>query len=113
MLILYGLKNCDACRKARTWLEQRELDHRFHDFRADGLAPALLERWADELGWEALLNRRGATWRTLPESERADLDRAKALALMLAHPALIKRPILEAGDRCLVGFRADYYAQAL
>jgi arsenate reductase len=113
MLILYGLKNCDSCRKAQAWLDQRGQSYRFHDFRAQGLEPALLERLVNEFGWEALLNRRGTTWRGLTEAERADLDRGKALALMLAHPALIKRPILSAGERTLIGFCADEYARVL
>jgi arsenate reductase len=113
MLTLYGLKNCDTCRKARTWLDQRGLPHRFHDFRADGLDSELLEQFEQVLGWEALLNRRGTTWRVLPEADRADLDRGKALALMLAHPALVKRPLLVAEGRTLLGFSPDQYAKAL
>lgn len=110
---LYGLKNCDTCRKARVWLDQQSHAHRFHDFRADGLDADLLAQFEAALGWEALLNRRGTTWRGLPEADRDGVDRDKALALMLAHPALIKRPVLMAGDKILVGFSADQYAQTL
>jgi arsenate reductase len=113
MSVLYGLKNCDTCRKAHAWLEQHGHACRLHDFRADGLEPALLEQWEQALGWEALLNRRGTTWRGLAESDRVDVDRAKALALMLAHPALIKRPILTADGKVLIGFSPDQYAQEL
>lgn len=113
MLTLYGLRNCDTCRKARAWLDQRGLPHRFHDFRTDGLDSVLLESLEGAVGFETLLNRRGTTWRGLSDTDRADVDRGKALALMLAHPALIKRPILMAGDRTLVGFSPDQYAQAL
>jgi arsenate reductase len=113
MLILYGLKNCDTCRKARAWLDQRGLAYRFHDFRSDGLEPLLLEQLEKDLGWDSLLNRRGTTWRGLAESDRADVDRGKALALMLAHPALIKRPVLVDGDRTLIGFSPDQYAKEL
>ncbi|MGZ8217060.1 ArsC family reductase [Methylomagnum sp.] len=108
---LYGIKNCDTCRKARAWLDQQGIAHRFHDFRADGLNAALLESLETQLGWEALLNRRGTTWRGLPETDRDGVDRDKALALMLAHPALIKRPVLVVGDRILVGFSPAQYAQ--
>lgn len=114
MLTLYGLKNCETCRKARAWLDQQALAYRFHDFRADGLDAATLERLEAALGWEALLNRRGTTWRGLPESDRAGVDRNQALALMLAHPALIKRPVLAAEDgRTLIGFSPEHYAKTL
>lgn len=111
MWMLYGLKNCDTCRKARAWLDQHGRAYRFHDLRADGLDPALLEMLERDLGWEALLNRRGTTWRGLPEAERADVDRARALALMRVHPALIKRPILVADGRSVAGFSPDLYTQ--
>lgn len=113
MITLYGLKNCDTCRKARAWLDQRGLSYRFHDFRSDGLDAGLLEQFEKELGWESLLNRRGTTWRGLSECGKADLDRSKALALMLANPALVKRPILTANGLTLLGFGPDQYAKAL
>ena len=109
MAILYGIKNCDTVRKARRWLDAQGVDYRFHDLRADSLDPAELNRWVARVGWEALVNRRGTTWRQLPEAERADLDGDKAVALMLAHPTLIKRPVLVSGDDVAVGFsEADY-----
>lgn len=113
MITLYGLRNCDTCRKARAWLEEQGLAYRFHDFRADGLDAELLQSLETALGWEALLNRRGTTWRALPEPERADLDRAKALRLMLEHPALIKRPVLTRGDKALIGFTPAHYQKSL
>jgi len=113
MTTLYGLRNCDTCRKARAWLDGQGLAHRFHDFRGDGLDPALLQSWADALGWETLLNRRGTTWRGLSETDRADLDAAKALRLMLVHPALIKRPVLSHGDKLLIGFSPAHYLENL
>lgn len=111
MYVLYGLKNCDTCRKAGAWLEARGLPYRFHDFRKDGLDAALMERLEAAVGWETLLNRRGTTWRGLPEAERADPDRDRALRLMLEHPTLVKRPLLLAGERVLVGFSPGQYLQ--
>jgi arsenate reductase len=105
MITLYGIKNCDTVKKARRWLEAHEVGHRFHDFRADGLEPTLLAGWADQLGWEKLLNRSGTTFRRLPPERSAELDRDKALALMLEQPALIKRPVAVRGDEVRVGFR--------
>lgn len=113
MLTVYGIKPCNTVKKARLWLEDQDIAYHFHDFRVQGLDEALLERFERVLGWETLLNRRGTTWRTLSEAEREGLDRAKALALMLARPTLIKRPILERGDRLLIGFSSERYAQEL
>ena len=113
MITLYGLRNCDTCRKARVWLEGQALAYRFHDFRADGLDPALLRAWIDAVGWEALLNRRGTTWRSLSEADRAELDSAKALSLMLEHPALIKRPVLDHCGKLLVGFTPALYLRSV
>lgn len=104
MIDMFGLKTCDGCRKARKWLDAAGIDHTFHDLRDDGLDAARLERWEQAAGWQTLLNRRSTTWRQLPERDRADLDAAKATALMMAHPALIKRPVFEAAGRVLVGF---------
>ena len=96
-------------KKARRWLEASGVTCTFHDFRVDGLEPAQLQKWARAVGWETLLNRRGTTWRQLSEGERADVDEAKALKLMLAHPALIKRPVLEHADKVHVGFAESEY----
>ena len=101
---LYGISNCDTMRKARGWLDRQGIDYRFHDYRKDGLDAALLADLADELGWENLLNRRGTTWRRLPESVRDGIDERSALAAMLDNPALIKRPVLEHRGRRHVGF---------
>jgi arsenate reductase (glutaredoxin) len=113
MIILYGIKNCDTVKKARAWLGERGAEYRFHDFRADGLGEGLLNRFDAALGWEALLNRRGTTWRKLSEEQREDLNREKALNLMLAQPSLIRRPVLEREGRFFVGFSADQYATEL
>jgi Spx/MgsR family transcriptional regulator len=113
MLTLYGIKNCDTVKKARTWLAAQNRPYRFHDFRADGMDLALLEKFAAAIGWEALLNRRGTTWRRLREDQREGVDRDKALALMLEYPTLIKRPVLDTGTTILAGFSPEDYANAL
>lgn len=104
MIVLFGLKNCDGCRKALRALEGEGLAVRFHDLRADGLNADMLGRWIDAVGWEALVNRRSATWRRLNDGDKAALDAEGARSLMLAHPTLIKRPILDAEGRIAVGF---------
>lgn len=104
MIVIYGLKNCDSCRKAVALLQDGGRVYRFHDLRADGLPAGSLARWIDAVGWETLLNRRSTTWRELPESEKADLDAPRAAHLLERNPTLIKRPVVEAGDRLVVGF---------
>lgn len=104
MITVYGISNCDTIRRARKWLEGEGIEYRFHDYRKDGVDADLIRAWARELGWEVLLNRRGTTWRKVPESEREDLDEAKAAALMAAYPAMIKRPLFDLGDERRVGF---------
>ena len=113
MTTLYGIPNCDTVRKARTWLAATGIAHDFHDYRKQGVDPAALRRWVDALGWEALLNRAGTTFRALPDGDKAGLDAAKAIALMLAHPAAIKRPVLEADGVLLAGFAPDTYLSSL
>ncbi|BCQ36054.1 MULTISPECIES: ArsC family reductase [Erwiniaceae] len=110
-LTMYGIKNCDTIKKARKYLESQGVDYQFHDYRADGLDAALLQRFIDTLGWQALLNTRGTTWRKLEESERNAVDNpATALKLMLAQPAIIKRPLLCAPDgSMLLGFSETTY----
>lgn len=109
MITLYGISNCDTIKKARQWLEAHGIDYRFHDYRKAGVDGDQLAAWADELGWENLLNRRGTTWRQLPDAEREGVDRDRALRLMAAHPAMIKRPVLDLGERRALGFKeADY-----
>ena len=106
MLTVYGIKNCDTCRKALKWLSAEGIEHTFHDFRVDGLDPADVSRWAAAAGWEKLLNRRGTTWRNLPDADRDGVDAAKAEALMAGNPTLIKRPVFDGGTDIVVGFGA-------
>ena len=113
MTILYGIKNCDTIKKARRWLDDHQVEYRFHDYRVDGLSPDLLATFIAELGWEALLNTRGTTWRKLDESVRAGVNNAEAAAaLMLEMPAIIKRPLLCApAQPMLLGFSDASYSQ--
>ncbi|XVB28269.1 ArsC family reductase [Citrobacter koseri] len=113
MLTMYGIKNCDTIKKARRWLEAHQIEYRFHDYRADGLERAQLDTFIAELGWQALLNTRGTTWRKLDESLRNSIDNADAAAaLMLEMPAIIKRPLLCAtGKPMLLGFSESSYQQ--
>ena len=104
MIVLYGIRNCDRCRKAQSFLDEQGLACRFHDLRTDGLEAARLDRWIAALGWEKLLNRQSTTWRNLPETDRDGLDEASARSLLLAHPTLIKRPVIELDQDYLVGF---------
>ena len=108
---IYGIKNCDTMKKARAWLESHGVPYAFHDYKTAGIDRARLERWCGEVGWESLLNRAGTTFRKLPESQKGELDERKAIALMLAQPSMIKRPVLEAGARLLVGFKPEAYEQ--
>ena len=112
-LRIYGIKNCDTMKKARSYLEGRGLVFDFHDYKTAGIDRARLQAWADKVGWETLLNRSGTTFRKLPEKDREGLTEQKAIELMLAQPSMIKRPVLEAGSRLLVGFKPDQYAALL
>lgn len=106
---LYGINNCDTVKKARKWLDAHGIDYSFHDFRADGLEREHVAEWLQELGWEVLVNRRSTSWKALDEATRENMDDATALAAILAHPTLIKRPLLDTGTRRHTGFTpADY-----
>ena len=109
---LYGIPNCDTVKKARMWLGERGVAYAFHDYKKAGIDRTSLERWCDEHGWEVVLNRAGTTFRKLPEAERADLDQDRAVALMLAQPSMIKRPVLDLGDRRILGFKPEIYEAA-
>ena len=112
-LTMYGIKNCDTIKKARDWLGAHGVAYEFHDYKALGADPAKLRAWCNELGWAVILNRSGTTFKALPQSDRDALDAGKAIALMLANPSMIKRPVLEGAGKLLVGFKPDAYASAL
>jgi arsenate reductase (glutaredoxin) len=112
-ITIYGIRNCDTMKKARSWLEARTVDYHFHDYKTAGIERNRLEYWCNELGWEALLNRAGTTFRKLPEADKQSLDAHGAITLMLAYPSLIKRPVLELGGRLLVGFKPGLYESAV
>ena len=112
MTAIYGIRNCDTMKKALAWLEAHKVAYDFHDYKKTGIARATLEAWAGKVGWETLLNRAGTTFRKLPDADKQDLTGKKAIALMLAQPGMIKRPVLEAKGRLTVGFKPETY-QAL
>jgi arsenate reductase len=110
-ITIYGIKNCDTMKKARAWLDDHGVAYAFHDYKAEGIDKASLERWAKEVGWDVLLNRAGTTFRKLPEKDRENVNEKKAIALMLAQPSMIKRPVLDVGGKLVVGFKAELYAK--
>ena len=110
---IYGIKNCDTMKKAFAWLEARKIAYEFHDYKKAGVPPGKLKQWAGRAGWEKLANTRGPTWRKIPEAERVNLTEARALALLEKNTSAIKRPIVEAGSRLLVGFDPENYAAEL
>lgn len=107
---IHGIKACDTMKKARAWLDGHGVAHTFHDYKTQGIDKPTLRAWVKLVGWETLLNRAGTTFRKLPEADRANLDAEKAIALMLAQPSMIKRPVLDVDGTLLVGFRPDAYA---
>jgi len=108
-ITLYGIKNCDTIKKAKKWLESEQIDYRFHDYRSDGIDAALLGEFLKTQSWEILLNKRGTTWRAQSDDMKNNIDEQSAIALMLEHPAMIKRPVLITTDTTHVGFKADVY----
>ncbi|MBZ9808956.1 ArsC family reductase [Mesorhizobium sp. BR1-1-9] len=112
-ITMYGITTCDTIRKARVWLEGHAVPYRFHDYRAEGIEAGRLDGWARKVGWEKLLNKASTTFRELPDKDKQGLDEKKAKALMLSKPTMIKRPVLEVGDRVLVGFKPDVYEEAV
>ena len=112
-ITLYGIKNCDTVKKARGWLAAHRIDYQFHDYKIAGIERQRLEHWCKELGWEALLNRAGTTFRKLPDALKQSLNAPKAVELMLVQPSLIKRPVLENNGRLSIGFKPELYERAL
>jgi len=109
---IFGIPNCDTMKKARLWLDTHAIAHRFHDYKKSGIDPATLGLWVAELGWETLLNHAGTTFRKLPDADKTNLTAEKAIALMLAQPSLIKRPVLDLSGHRIVGFKPEIYAKA-
>lgn len=109
-ITIYGIKNCDTMKKARAWLDDHGVVYAFHDYKAEGIDKVALERWARNVGWEVLLNRAGTTFRKLPDKDRENVTEKKAIALMLAQPSMIKRPVLDVGGKLIAGFKPDVYA---
>jgi arsenate reductase (glutaredoxin) len=113
-ITIYGIKNCDTMKKARAWLDSHGVAYAFHDYKTAGIDRKCLEQWSKQVGWETLLNRAGTTFRKLPDPDKQGLDSAKAMALMLAEPSMIKRPVLDLGDgKLLVGFKPEDYSAAI
>ena len=112
MTVIYGIRNCDTMKKAFAWLDAHKLAYDFHDYKTAGIDKAKLEAWVAALGWEIVLNRAGTTFRKLPDKDKTDLTAKKAVALMLAQPSMIKRPVLEHGGKLTVGFKPEQYGQA-
>jgi arsenate reductase (glutaredoxin) len=113
-ITIYGIKNCETMKKARAWLDKHGVDYAFHDYKTAGIEPEQLERWSEKVGWETLLNRAGTTFRKLPDKDKTGLSEKKALALMLAQPSMIKRPVLAlGGGKLLVGFTPERYGEAI
>ncbi|MDH5190548.1 MAG: ArsC family reductase [Gammaproteobacteria bacterium] len=113
MIKIYGIKNCDTIKKARKWLDTKNIPYQFHDVRNDGLEKSDLSKWVKQIGWETLLNRRGTTWRQLAEKDKTNIDESKAINLMHTHPAMIKRPVLVKGKSVHVGFSEKEYKDLL
>lgn len=109
VITLYGIKNCDTVKKARRWLDAKDIEYTFHDVREDGLEREQVEAWLAELGWETLVNRRSTSWKALDEHMRAAMDAKAALEAILEQPTLIKRPLLDTGHERHCGFSADNY----
>ena len=110
-ITIYGIRNCDTMKKARSWLDSHGVAYDFHDYKTAGIDKDRLKRWSEALGWETLLNRAGTTFRKLPDADKEGLNEKKALALMLAQPSMIKRPVLDLDGKLLVGFKPEIYAK--
>ena len=109
MITLHGIKNCDTVKKARNWLDEHSISYQFHDIRSDGLTEKMVEHWIKSVGWETVLNKRGTTWRKLALASQQSVSEANVTALLLEHPAMIKRPVLDIDGKITIGFKADHY----
>jgi arsenate reductase len=108
---MFGIPNCDTIKKARRWLETEGIEYQFHDYKKEGVDASFLTRWCVAQGWEVLLNRRGTTWRKLPDSEKEGINESKAIELMVENPSMIKRPVLVTGSTITIGFSPDIYGE--
>ncbi len=111
LLTLYGIKNCDTVKKARRWLEDHGVEYQFHDFRQDGLDKKELTGWLEQLGWEAIVNKRSTTWRNLSDKDKAISTNQQASKILLANPTLIKRPVVQSKNKLFVGYKEDEFKQ--
>jgi len=110
MVRIYGIKNCATMKQAFAWCDIQGVEYVFHDYRKDGLERARLVQWCQHLGWKSLLNTRGTTWRKLAPQQQAISTQSQAVALMLDHPSVIKRPVVETGSQLLIGFDPQMFA---
>ena len=110
-IIMYGIKNCDTIKKARKWLDENGVDYQFHDYKKEGVDRSLVVSWVVQHGWETILNKRGTTWRKLPDEVKDNIDEKSAIDIMLENTSIIKRPVLETNNTSIVGFSADEYTK--
>ncbi len=106
---IYGIKSCDTMKKAFTWLDEHNIAYTFHDYKKQGIDEATLQAWLSQKPWDEVINKRGTTWRKLPDEDKADVSNEKAISLMSSNPSMIKRPALLVGDTLTLGFKADEY----
>ena len=109
MINIYGIPNCDTMKKARKWLESNNLDYEFHDYKKLGVPDKNLKQWVKKAGWDTVLNKRGTTWRKLPDTTKDNIDESSAIQVMMDNPSAIKRPVLESGNMLFIGFKEDEY----
>lgn len=113
MTTLYGISNCNTVKKAKDWLQENNIDFQFHDYRKQGLTAELLDSFEQVLGWEKLLNKQSTSWRKLTDEQKTSISKQTALQFMLETPTLIKRPVLDTGEKMLIGFKAENYQKEL
>ncbi len=110
---VFGIANCDSVKKARKWLDANDVSYDFHDYKKKGIDKPTLSQWCKTLGWETLLNKRGTTWRKLPDADKEGLTQARAIQLMLDNTSLIKRPVIDTGTQLLAGYDEAQYSSTL